>query len=342
MFKKYPKIHRLGKEETDFILNGTCVIQEKIDGANVSIWLGEDGTLQCGTRTRHLTDPTESFNGFREYVNAHEGMKTFFEHNPTLRLCGEWLVKHTIAYDETKMRKFYLFDITTRTEGIKCESCHGNGWVEGGQHPVTSEQETLDCPNCEKGTYYPPEPYFDQDFVQKIAFQYEMEYPQVFGVFENPTEEDLKQFVGKSALGQNGEGIVIKNYAHKDKWGNHCHAKMITEAFLEDNGVAFGGNNKHSDTYWEMYITNKYMTLSRIQKQMNKLQPEIDRRLSEIEIPRIASMAYHDMLTEEIWEISKKVQMVNFQTLKRVATKKAIQIYKDVLNDTVNVNDQNG
>jgi len=31
MFKKYPKIHRLGKEETEGILEGTCYIQEKID-----------------------------------------------------------------------------------------------------------------------------------------------------------------------------------------------------------------------------------------------------------------------------------------------------------------------
>lgn len=43
MFIKYPKIHRLGKEETEGILNALCYIQEKIDGANTSIWIGEDG-----------------------------------------------------------------------------------------------------------------------------------------------------------------------------------------------------------------------------------------------------------------------------------------------------------
>jgi len=331
MFRKYPKIHRLGKEETDFILEGDCVIQEKVDGANVSIWLGEDGTLQCGTRTRHLTDPTESFNGFVEYVNQHEGMKRYFKDYPNHRLNGEWLVKHTIAYDATKMKKFYLFDITIRNnETVACENCVSGQTISDGSK----------CDQCVDGIVVQPEEYLPMEHVQLSADTYAMEFPQIFGTFKNATQDELMQFVGKSSIGENGEGVVIKNYAHKDKWGNHCHAKIVTEKFLENNGVAFGGNNKHSDTYWEMYIVNKYMTLSRINKQMSKLQPEIDRRLSGIEIPRIASMAYHDMITEEIWEISKKVKTVDFQVLKRVATKKAIQIYKDVLNDTVNVNDQ--
>lgn len=332
MFKKYPKIHRLGKEETDGILEGEgIVIQEKIDGANVSIWIDDEGVLHCGTRTREIT---EGFNGFVDYINAHEGIKNFLTQNPQLRLWGEWLVKHTIVYDETKMRKFYLFDITTKSGFQDCIDCNGG-------MKLFDDGEEKKCDKCGGAGSIPlPEAYFGQDFVQKIAFQYDMEYPQIFGTFDNPRLEHIEEFVGQSNIGENGEGVVIKNYAHKDKWGNHCHAKIVTEKFLEDNGVAFGGNNKHSETYWEMYIVNKYMTLPRIQKQMNKLQPEIDKRLDMEHIPRIASMAYHDMLTEEIWEISKKVVAVNFKVLKRLATKKAIQIYKDVLNNTINVNDQ--
>ena len=37
-YKAYPKIHRLGKEETDGILDHEFVVQEKIDGANISIF----------------------------------------------------------------------------------------------------------------------------------------------------------------------------------------------------------------------------------------------------------------------------------------------------------------
>lgn len=300
-FKRYPKIHRLGKEETEGILEGECIVQEKVDGANTSIWIDKRGEITCGSRSRELT---EGFNGFVDYVKNHEGINKLLHNNPTFRLYGEWLVRHTISYDETKYQQFYLFDITEVKDGEENEE------------------------------------FFAQPVVRMLAEQYGINYPQIFGEFVNPSEEALKEFVGKTNLGEKGEGIVIKNLAHKDKFGNHCYAKMVTEEFKENNGITFGGNNKHSDSYWEMYIVNKYMTLPRIQKIMHKIQPEIDQKLSLEHIPRITSSAYHDMLTEEIWDISKKVKTINFDTLKRCATKKAIQIYKDILNNSISVADQ--
>ena len=169
---------------------------------------------------------------------------------------------------------------------------------------------------------------------------FNLETPQIFGEFENPDHEQLMKHVGETNLGEEGEGVVIKNLEHRDKWGNHCHAKIVTEKFKENSGIVFGGNNKHSDTYWEMYIVNKYMTLSRVQKMMHKIQPEIDKSLDFEHIPRVTSQAYHDMLTEEIWEISKKVQTVDFKVLKRVAMKKAVQIYKDIINNTISIADE--
>lgn len=297
-FKRYPKIHRLGKEETDGILMGRCVVQEKVDGANTSIWIDKRGEITCGSRSRELT---EGFNGFVDYVKEHEGIARLLKDHPTWRLYGEWLVRHTIQYSELAYKKFYLFDITEVKDGEENEE------------------------------------FFTQERVYEIAKEYGIETPQLFGTFENPTADQLKEFVGQTTLGEKGEGIVIKNLEHRDKWGNHCYAKIVSEEFKEDNGVTFGGNNKHSDSYWEMYIVNKYMTLARIQKVMNKIQPLIDKRLDMEHIPRVAGTAYHDMITEEIWEIAGKVHSVDFQTLKRIATKKAIQIYKEILSGDISV-----
>lgn len=300
-FKRYPKIHRLGKEETDGILEGTCVIQEKVDGANASIWLDKRGEVVCGSRSRELT---EGFNGLVDYVREHEGIQQFFKDHPDKRMYGEWLVRHTVSYNETAYRQFYLFDVTLKGDG---------------------EEE---------------EPFAIQEEVETAAKVYGLKYPQIFGVFENPTEEMLQQFVGKTSLGEEGEGIVIKNMDHVDKFGNHCYAKMVTQKFIEGNSITFGGNNKHSDTYWEMYVVNKYMTLARVEKIMHKLQPIIDKRLDMEHIPRVSNTAYHDMLTEEIWEIAKKADKVSFRQLSRIATKKAIQIYKDLLTGDVSVADR--
>lgn len=300
-FKKYPKIHRLGKEEVEGILEGKCYIQEKIDGANTSIWLDKRGEITCGSRNRELT---EGFNGFIDFIKSDERLKKFFIKYPTYRLYGEWLVRHTIQYKETAYKKWYLFDITEVKDG--------------------EEQEE----------------FFSREKVNEIILEFGFEHPQDLGLFENPTLEQLKEFVGKSNLGDVGEGIVIKNPDFRDKWQNHNYAKLVSEEFKEDNGVIFGGNNKHSDTYWEMYVCNKYITLARVEKIMNKIQPSIDERLDMKHIPRIINTVYHDMITEEAWEIAGNVKELNFDSLKRVCSKKIRQVYVDILNNNISVADQ--
>lgn len=300
-FKKYPKIHRLGKEETEGILDGLCHVEEKIDGANASIWLDKRGEITCGSRNRELA---EGFNGFVDWVKNNEKVVAFLKENPHVRFYGEWLVPHTIAYNEMAYKNFYLFDITEIKDG--------------------EEQEE----------------FFDREEVHQIAQQLDLPTPEYHGSFDSPTLSELEEYVGKTTLGEVGEGIVIKNPSFRDKFGSHNYAKIVSEKFKEDNGVVFGGNNKHSDTYWEMYIVNKYMTLARVEKIMNKVQPLVDKQLDLEHTPRIANTAYHDMLTEEIWEIAQKVGKVDFKALKRVAMKKATQIYKDKLRGHLSIADR--
>jgi hypothetical protein len=293
-FKSYPKIHRLGKTEVENILCGHCYVQEKIDGANTSIWL-EDGDIKIGSRKQMRED---GFNGFREYVDGHNGIKQMLTENPDYRLYGEWLVRHTIPYRETAYKKFYLFDIF-----------------------IGGDRITI-------------------DEVYNIANEYGIETPKLFGYIKNPTTELLNSFLGKSELGEQGEGIVIKNMDYINAFGRCVYAKLVTEKFKETNSIVFGGNNKHSDTYYEMYVVNKYITLSRVTKICNKLQPIIDEKLDMKHIPRIVNTVYNDMLTEEIWDIQKKVVSLNFKKLKRLALLKIKQIYCDILSEDISVADK--
>lgn len=295
-FIKYPKVHRLGKEEVEGILEGFCSVQEKIDGANTQIWKDDGGNIHTGSRSQEVT---EGFNGFVEYVQNNEPIKKLLEDHPTYHLYGEWLVKHSITYNETAYRKFYLFDILD-SDGV---------WL-----PTES--------------------------VNMLADTFGIPRPQYFGEFENPTVEQLIAYVGQSELGKDGEGIVIKNREFKDKFGDNHSAKIVTENFKELNGVTFGGNNKHSDTYMEIYIMNKYMTLPRVQKIMNKLQPTVDKRLDMEHLPMIMNASYHDLMTEEIWDIQKKAQKLDLTALKRVCFAKAKQIFIDIINDSISVADR--
>jgi len=302
MFRKYEKIHRLGKEETEGILVGTCHLQEKVDGANTSIWRNEDGTLGKGSRNQDVTGG--SFQGFTQYVDEHKGIKEFFEVHPTLRLYGEWCVRHTIQYRETSYRKFYLFDI----------------W--DGEKFIMPFQ------------------------VADIGEAFGIDVVPGHGKIDNPTIEELNELVGRSELGDRGEGIVIKNLDFRNSFGDLCYAKIVTQSFKEDNAIVFGGNNKHSDTYWEMFVVNKYITLPRVQKIMNKIAPTLDlredgtpERLDMKHIPRIIGTVYHDMITEEAWEIATKVQKLDFKALKQLAGRKIKQVYCDILNESLSVAD---
>lgn len=297
-FRSYGKVHRLGKEETEGILNGYCFVQEKVDGANVSCWLDDEGNIKMGSRTRVLDN--EEFNGFVPYVKAHEGINKILKEHPNWRLYLEWLVRHTLAYKETAYKKAYLFDIFDDETGV----------------------------------------FFPHDKVLDLAKQYGIETVPLIGKFENPTLELLNVFVGKTKFGDRGEGIVIKNLDFKNKFGETVFAKVVTESFKEDNAVTFGGNNKHSDTYYEVYVVNKYMTLPRVKKIMDKLQPIINEKLEMKHIPRIINTAYHDMLEEEIWSIQKDVPKLNFKALSRIAQKKARQIFVDIINEDISVADQ--
>lgn len=296
-YRPYPKIHRLGKEETDGILLYDLMVQEKIDGANISIFQ-LDGKLRCGTRTRMLSED-ESFNGFQEAVQDNLNLAMYFSRKPDCVLYGEWLVKHTITYPDEAYRKIYLFDVL----------------------------------DTKTGNFMP------QSEVKDLAEFLGLEYPYIF--YTGKVAEDvIDSYVGKSNIAPAGEGVVLKSLEFKNIFGDTVYAKVVHQNFKESNAIVFGGNNKHSETYWEMYIVNKYCTTGRVQKIMQKLQSEKETRLDLGDTPRIAQTCYHDMITEEIWEICKKVPKVDFKALQRLSMRKFIQIYKDILNNSLSIADK--
>lgn len=296
-YKTYPKIHRLGKEETDGILDAEFVVQEKVDGANVSIFM-LDGKVRCGTRTRMLPED-ESFNGFQEAVLANGRVAEFLQENPAVILYGEWLVKHTITYNEEAYKKIYLFDMFSKTKEV----------------------------------------FLEQETVKHTAAKLGFEYPHIFAEGKL-TEEQITEYVGKSILAPAGEGVVVKAKEFVNKFGDHCYAKVVHQKFKESNAIVFGGNNKHSETYWEMYVVNKYCTTARVRKIMQKLQAETDHRLDMKETPQIAGTCYHDLITEESWEIVKKVPALDFKKLQGLCYKKFIQIYHDILTNSLSIADE--
>lgn len=291
-FRKYEKIHRLGKEEVEGILEGTVYLQEKIDGANTSIW-ADNSTIRLASRNQEITS---GFNGFIDYIYDSpqgDGIRRLLCEYPDYRLYGEWLVKHTVQYNDIAYKHFYLFDIWDNQK----------------------------------------EEYLEPLNVSHLAVSFGIEKPWMMDYINSPALEQIIEYVGKSAIGDRGEGVVIKNPHFTNRWGNKCHAKLVTNNFMEENALVFGGNNKHAENYNELYIIQKYLNRARVEKICNKIHSEIDEKLDLKHIPRITNTVFYDMITEEAWEIAKLNKIVDYKVLKNLAMKKSKLLYMELLDE---------
>lgn len=189
--KKYDKILRYGKMGTHRVLDAdtNIAVWEKLDGANASFKLS-DNIVQAFSRNRQL-DEEETLRGFFEYVNTKvpndkltEGFVYF----------GEWLVPHTVKYNETAYYNFYLFDI----------------W---------------------DGTL---EEYLDYDLVKSEAEKLGLTMAPLFYHGPSlPIETIKKEYVGKSHFGDVGEGVVIKADNYFTPKGEQLYVKVVSDEFAE-------------------------------------------------------------------------------------------------------------
>jgi len=62
-FHEFPKITRFYEQDV-------C-ITEKIDGTNGLVWIGEDGTIRAGSRSRWITPEDDNY-GFARWVEANK------------------------------------------------------------------------------------------------------------------------------------------------------------------------------------------------------------------------------------------------------------------------------
>lgn len=115
--KKYKDIERLkDKYAPAFKAGEHITITEKIDGANASIVVNEDGTLTACSRRNELNQDN-TLQGFYDFVQTLDASIVSAALTSRYILFGEWLVKHTIRYPEDKMKQFYVFDVyDTETE----------------------------------------------------------------------------------------------------------------------------------------------------------------------------------------------------------------------------------
>jgi hypothetical protein len=98
-FEKFGKIARLSRE---------IVVTEKIDGTNAQVWIGDDGVVLAGSRSRWLTLEKDNF-GFAKWVRENE--EELMELGVG-RHYGEWWGPGIQRGYGLKDRKFSLFNVS--------------------------------------------------------------------------------------------------------------------------------------------------------------------------------------------------------------------------------------
>lgn len=279
MHIKYPKIRRLWTEETEWILHWECIIQEKIDWANASVWLEEDW-LHIWSRTQTLYHHWETYNPFNwlvDYILNHEWINKYLKENPTHRLYWEWLVQHTVRYSPEHYNNFRLYDILI--------------WWDEEQPGFINPMDVVN-----------------------IAEKYNIKHPTIYWTFKDPTIELLQSYMDKPNLWDKQEWIVIKNVWFINKFGRPQYAKIVNEWFREENRIIFGNANKYCTLEEQWAI--KFCTPGRFMKILHKIEQDKQCSFSEKNIWEILWRCQYDVISEEIpWVV--KNETVNYWILRK-------------------------
>ena len=112
-----------------------------------------------------------------------------------------------------------------------------------------------------------------------------------------------------------GEGIVIKNYDFKNKYGRNTFAKIVTSEFKEKHAKTMGASEIKGKKMVELEIAQEFVTTALVEKVYAKI--ENDKGFSRRSIPQLLNTVYYDVVKEDAWNFVKKHKnpSINFKTL---------------------------
>lgn len=294
-FSRYMHVEKLGTDDVDGILDGTVYVFPKIDGANVQVYKDGD-SIMCGSRNAPTGSiDSNNWRGLQPYVAAHPEYARFFEKYPDFRLHGEWLIPHTLKeYVDTAWNKLYIFDVTADAP---------DGSLAYIPFPVYSRML------CEFNIQYIP--------CMTIV---DRGIPEVFA-------EELSRNVFLMQPNCVGEGVVLKRYDYKNKFGSTVWAKIVRAEFkrLHEGcrSVSVSGDKTIEDMWVEKFVTDVI-----VDKEYAKLLSQNTTWDSKL-IPALLGSVYHTLVIEYTWHALKKFkasQVIDFRRLQKVCVAKVKEL----------------
>lgn len=194
----YPKVYNLGHPQITDLFDGPVVVQEKIDGSQIS-WSWRDGELFVRSKGKMQHGGSASADSM--FIGAIEYLEEQTEYAAELAdgwvFRGEWLNSprhNTLTYERRPRNGLILFDIETE-----------------------------------------PNHFAEPVLVQRWAASLDIEAVRPFPATEGHSLEWFQTLLEEESQlgGPKVEGVVIKNYARFGKDGKALMGKHVSEAFKE-------------------------------------------------------------------------------------------------------------
>lgn len=229
-FFKYQHVaNKFNGVEVNGLLNGELIIQPKLDGSNCQMYK-QDNELRITSRNNILSLDNDNASCYKTLITQNK-YKKFFEEYPNIKLCGEWLVKHHINYIEDSYNEFYVFDAID----MATENDHG-------QCDYLSYVELTILLDSYSIKYVPWLKLDAEDFKSKI------------NIFFQENIEFCNFLI--DAEGPRGEGIIVKNYDYKNKFGRSTWCKLINENAYKNKGRKIKSSRIIDKNKEESFVNN--------------------------------------------------------------------------------------
>lgn len=274
-FRKFPSVPRLGHVDTDGIFDGPVMATVKLDGANASIWLDDNGVMQLGSRNQQL-GPGESFRGFREWASGHEeAVRGVLGHYPGCNLFGEWLVPHKVKYEKAAYERFYVFGIRSPDGSVMYESL---GAFSAALAVLSAHDlETTEC----------------------VAW-IDLSGPEGTQAAASEAAEAL---LNEKRLAPHHEGVVVTALGPHSSTSRR--AKLVRRAFKEiaHQKTSFGSGDPIEAALAELFVTT-----ARVEKAMERVASDRGAEYCVKFTGQALNYVHDDVLREEMLTLDRKAR----------------------------------
>lgn len=303
----YPKV-RYPSDVSNLATNGIVVVQEKLDGGNFRVRLDETTRVYGSKKNLRGSDP-DSMNVFfqrpAQYIEdtiTPSAQADVYSEYGTLTVFGESMLFHSIDYNWDTVPPFLVFDIWSHNtneflplstakeitarlglqfvpvlETLSADTFKDLYTTQAKQKLALVQQEAASVATA-LSTYTPQR----QPTPPSGSFTPEFPYPIPSSQYRDG----------------DAEGVVFKNY------DTQTFAKHISEDFKEVNNLRWGFSQRDPETGeglkktdYTKYLVAKYVTDTRIEKQLRKLVMDTGTLGMEL-TPDLIDAVYEDVWAE--------------------------------------------